>query len=105
MAIEAGWDGTRQVLRTLFELGAPESVLLAGAPHLGTDRLVRILKAFRARLLALGVTIRWGTAVRSVTVRGQAATGVTLTGPSPAVCSLSPSPLGLCMSDVLCVTT
>ena len=101
MALEMGWEGARQVLRTLYELGAPESVLVSGSPHLGTDRLVRILKAFRARLLALGVTIRWGTAIRSVTVRGQDATGVTLAGPSPVVCSPSPPP-GLRMSDAPC---
>ena len=35
-----------------------QSVLVAGKPHLGTDRLVRILKAFRAHLIALGVHVR-----------------------------------------------
>lgn len=71
-----------QVLHALCEFGAPESILVSGAPHLGTDRLVRILKAFRARLIALGVTIRWGTTIQGITVSGDAATGVTLTGAS-----------------------
>lgn len=74
---------TGQVLHALCEFGAPESILVAGAPHLGTDRLVRILKAFRARLVQLGVTIRWGTTIQGITVSGDAATGVTLTGAPP----------------------
>jgi uncharacterized FAD-dependent dehydrogenase len=37
-------------------------------PHLGTDRLIGILRAFRAQLLALGVRIQWGTAVRSLNI-------------------------------------
>ncbi|KAI7842970.1 hypothetical protein COHA_003375 [Chlorella ohadii] len=43
-------DPVRHVLSTLYRFGAPESVLVSGKPHLGTDRLVRILKAFRQGL-------------------------------------------------------
>ena len=49
-------------------------------PHLGTDRLIGILRAFRTRLLALGVRIRWGTAISSVDVRAGTAVGVHLAG-------------------------
>ncbi len=58
----------------------PQSVLVAGKPHLGTDRLVRILKAFRAHLLALGATIRFGAAAEGIIVRGGAAVGVRMQG-------------------------
>jgi hypothetical protein len=50
-------------------------------PHLGTDRLIGILRAFRAQLLALGVHIQWGTAVRSLDIRGSGSiAGVHLEG-------------------------
>ena len=43
-------DPVRQVLEMLHHFGAPESVLKAGKPHLGTDRLVRILQGCRQEL-------------------------------------------------------
>lgn len=45
----------RCVLQTLVRFGAPESILVAGKPHLGTDRMVRILQGFRAHLGEAGV--------------------------------------------------
>lgn len=60
-------------------------------PHLGTDRLIGILRAFRAQLLALGVQIRWGTAIRSVDIVGGRAAGVHLEGEVIA---------GVCVPDV-----
>lgn len=68
----------RMVLQTLCRFGAPPSILVNGKPHLGTDRLIGILRAFRAQLLALGVQIRWGTAIRSVDIVGGCAAGVHL---------------------------
>lgn len=56
-------DAVRSVLHSLVDFGAPEAILTDGKPHLGTDRLVRILRTLRARLLSLGATIRWGCRV------------------------------------------
>ncbi|KAL3915252.1 MAG: hypothetical protein SGPRY_007306 [Prymnesium sp.] len=53
----------RRVLQTFVRFGAPERILLEGSPHLGTDNLVRMLKAFRQELLELGTEIRWNTRV------------------------------------------
>ena len=64
----------------LHELGAPDSVLVAGKPHLGTDRLVRILRAFRRRLQSLGVNIRFGTRAERLLTRGDRCCGVQLCG-------------------------
>ena len=66
--------------QTLHELGAPDSVLLSGTPHLGTDRLIGILRAFRQRLLALGAEIRFGTQVASILTEGGRCCGVQLQG-------------------------
>jgi uncharacterized FAD-dependent dehydrogenase len=62
----------RTVLAALVHFGAPESILLDGKPHLGTDRLVRLLRALRARLTALGADIVWGARVERVEVRSGA---------------------------------
>ena len=45
-----------QVLQVLVRMGAPPRILLDGKPHLGTDRLVRMLQQFRTQLKALGVS-------------------------------------------------
>ena len=42
----------------LVAFGAPERILMMSKPHLGTDRLVVILRAFRERLIQLGVEVR-----------------------------------------------
>jgi uncharacterized FAD-dependent dehydrogenase len=71
-------DPVRYVLQVLYELGAPESVLVAGKPHLGTDRLVRILRAFRERLLSLNAEIRFGTRMTELLVENNTVKGVKL---------------------------
>ena len=53
----------RDVLETLVEFGAPARILTDGAPHLGTDNLVRLLKNFRGELLGRGVRVLWDSRV------------------------------------------
>ena len=67
-------DPVRFVLQTLYELGAPESVLVSGKPHVGTDNLVRILKAFRGRLLTLGANVRFGAKMTELLIDGNSRT-------------------------------
>ncbi|MEW5304163.1 MAG: hypothetical protein WDW36_006794 [Sanguina aurantia] len=62
-------DPTRRVLSILHDHGAPESILVSGKPHLGTDKLINILKSFRKRLIALGVDVRFGTAVQELVLQ------------------------------------
>lgn len=71
-------DPVRHVLQVLYELGAPESVLVSGKPHLGTDRLVRILRAFRERLMSLGTEIHFNTRMTELIVQNGQVTGVKL---------------------------
>lgn len=51
----------RYVLETLVKYGAPERILVEGAPHLGTDNLVRLLRNMRDDLRQLGGEIHFGT--------------------------------------------
>ncbi|KAG5190617.1 hypothetical protein JKP88DRAFT_352619 [Tribonema minus] len=77
---EAGeLQDVRAVLEALVQHGAPDRILVDGKPHLGTDRLVRILRGMRQYLQELGAEYRFGTCVKDVVVRGGKVTGVELT--------------------------
>jgi len=76
-------DPVRRVLNYLHEFGAPESVLMAGKPHLGTDRLVRILQGCRRYLQDNGAEIRFDTKVEEVVIEDGNVKGVKLVGSGP----------------------
>lgn len=73
-----GGERVRAVLEQLVALGAPERILVDGRPHLGTDRLVALLKAFRAALTDLGCDLRFETRVASIDLDDGRVCGVTL---------------------------
>ncbi|RDV39462.1 FAD-binding protein [Bradymonadaceae bacterium TMQ3] len=58
----------RHVLETIVALGGPEEILINGKPHLGTDRLVALCKAFRAHLINEGCQVRFGAFVSELIV-------------------------------------
>jgi uncharacterized protein len=74
----------RHVLETIVELGGPKEILVAAKPHLGTDRLVALCKAFRARLIEEGCQVRFDSFVDSLvvesTAKGARIRGVRLRG-------------------------
>ena len=57
-----------------------QDILISGKPHLGTDRLVLLLRAFRQRLAALGVDMCFGAAMADLLVEGGRVCGVRLRG-------------------------
>ncbi|CAL5374729.1 unnamed protein product [Camellia sinensis] len=61
------------VMKTLVHFGAPKNILVDGKPHLGTDRLVPLLRNFRRHLQGLGVNIRFGTRVDLLVENGSVA--------------------------------
>ncbi|KAK9275586.1 hypothetical protein L1049_022853 [Liquidambar formosana] len=65
-----------EVLKTLVHFGAPKNILVDGKPHLGTDRLIPLLRNFRQHLQELGVTIKFGTRVDDLLVEGAYVVGV-----------------------------
>jgi len=73
-------ERVRAVLQALLRFGAPDDILVNGKPHLGTDRLVRILRAARLYLQTLGVEFRFGERCARVNrdSRSGEANGVTL---------------------------
>ncbi|XP_010273685.1 PREDICTED: uncharacterized protein LOC104609148 [Nelumbo nucifera] len=64
------------VMKTLVRFGAPENILVDGKPHLGTDKLVPLLRNFRRHLEELGVTIKFGTRVDDLLVDSGRVMGV-----------------------------
>ena len=58
-------------MKTLVQHGAPERILIDSKPHLGTDRLVRILKDLRHWLMEKGAVFRFSTKVDDIILSSQ----------------------------------
>jgi uncharacterized FAD-dependent dehydrogenase len=69
-------EAVRYILETLVEYGAPPTILVEGAPHLGTDNLVRLLRNMRSDLRRLGGEIRFGTKVTNLIIQDGVTKGV-----------------------------
>ena len=74
--------GTVQSLLKLFaDLGAPESIKYEGKPHLGTDRMVSLLRNLRSELESRNVKFRFGERVEELLSDGRSSvSGVRLHG-------------------------
>nr|XP_043624175.1 uncharacterized protein Cbei_0202 isoform X2 [Erigeron canadensis] len=70
------------VMKTLVRFGAPASILVDGKPHLGTDRLIPLIRNFRQYLQELGVNIRFGTRVDDLIVESGNIVGVNVSDSS-----------------------
>lgn len=68
----------REVLETIVRQGGPDHILVENRPHLGTDRLVALLKRFRQTLTELGCDLLFDTRVESLGVDKGRVTGVRL---------------------------
>lgn len=68
----------RHVLAEFVRFGASEDILVDAHPHLGTDKLVRIVREMRRHLLQLGVDYRFGARVDDVLTHNGRITGVRL---------------------------
>ncbi len=68
----------RWVLATFVRFGASPDILVEAHPHLGTDRLVHIVRELRTHLQGLGVDYRFGARVESIEIRDGSAAGVVL---------------------------
>lgn len=71
-------DEVRYILRTLVNHGAPQRILVDGKPHLGTDKLVLILRRLREHLITLGAQFLFGECVTRLVVEAGVAKGVVL---------------------------
>jgi uncharacterized FAD-dependent dehydrogenase len=72
-------EGVRQVLEQLVAYGAPRNILTEGAPHLGTDNLVRLLRNLRADLRRMGGIIQFGCKMTELVIENNVTRGVKFT--------------------------
>jgi len=63
-------DRIAVVLETLHRFGAPDTILYDGKPHIGTDRLVVVLRNIRRHLLDHGAEMRYRAKVTDVIRNG-----------------------------------
>jgi uncharacterized protein len=72
----------RDVIEILALHGAPEQILTEARPHIGSNRLPKVVTAIRERLLEVGVEFRFGSRVSSLVTElrggGRVAAGVRL---------------------------
>ena len=66
-----------KVLQELVEAGAEQDILYIDRPHLGTDRLRRIIPALVEKLQRKGVCFRFDTCVRTIHIEKGRVTGIT----------------------------
>jgi len=66
----------RHVLHTFVRFGARDDILIDAHPHLGTDKLVRIVRNMRHHLLELGVDYRFETRVDDLLIVDNNITGI-----------------------------
>jgi uncharacterized FAD-dependent dehydrogenase len=70
----------RDVIEILALHGAPEAILTEARPHIGSNRLPKVVSALRERLESVGVEFRFESRVIEVLRRQDRVTGVRLEG-------------------------
>ena len=78
----------RWVLEQFAAHGAPEHICSDAKPHIGTDVLVRVVKAIREDVIAHGGEVRFGHRLTGLEMQDGALTALTVAGPE-GVYSLS----------------
>ena len=70
------------VLKELFDHGAPEEILYLARPHIGTDRLPKVVQNIREEILSLGGEVRFQTRLTGLLTRGEQIRAIEITGPN-----------------------
>lgn len=70
----------REVLRIFVEAGAPEQILYDAKPHIGTDKLVQVVKNIRKKIIEYGGEARFESKVTGICTEGRKLTGVQVNG-------------------------
>ena len=68
----------RSILETFVAHGAPEEILIDQKPHSGTDRLKTVVSSIREEIIRLGGTVRFGTRLEELILRGGHVEGAVL---------------------------
>ena len=68
----------RKVMHEFVKAGAPEEILVAAHPHIGTFKLVKVVEHLREQIIALGGEIRFQQRVTDVQIDGGHIRGLTV---------------------------
>lgn len=81
-------DGrNREVLQTLVQFGAKESILYEAKPHIGTDVLCSVVRNMREEILKLGGEVRFHNRMTRILTDSGHITGVEVNGSQVIPCS------------------
>jgi uncharacterized protein len=81
-------ENSGYVLEKLVQFGAPPEILYLAKPHIGTDRLRRVVVNIRRHLEARGLAIRFREKVTDLVVTGGRLRGVVANGRTEEECDL-----------------
>lgn len=87
----------RYVLEKFKEFGAPESILYSSHPHIGTDRLVHVVKNMRNEIIRLGGEIKFGCCLTDIYKANGYIQGISYTGADGSVTDIETDCLILCI--------
>lgn len=68
---------SKYIFEALVRNGAPEEILISGTPHIGTDKLRKVVKSFRNELINLGVDIRFNCFLKSINTKAGKISSIT----------------------------
>lgn len=82
------------VLKILAEHGAPEEILYLNKPHIGTDKLRKVVKAIREEIISLGGEVRFNTCLTDIITKEGKVTGIELNKKETLACEVLVLALG-----------
>ena len=89
-----------QVLHDMVDFGVDESVVTFAKPHIGTDRLVLLLRELRAEITRLGGMIHFSTALEDIEIKDGRIAAIQLRDVSKESVILSEAPTGAKSKDL-----
>jgi uncharacterized protein len=66
------------LLKEMVAAGAPEDILIKAKPHIGTDRLIKVVRHIREEIISLGGEVRFESRVTDVVIENGAMRAVVL---------------------------
>ena len=87
----------RKVVEELVIHGAPEEIAYSSRPHIGTDRLGGVVKAFRQEIISLGGEVRFGCRLTDLIVANGVIQGITCVNSEGASEDIETDTLLLCI--------
>lgn len=69
---------SKYIFSELVKAGAPEEIAWSGAPHIGTDKLLQVIKNIRKKIIKLGGEIRFETCLTDLEIKNEKVVAITL---------------------------